>query len=298
LGTLHLLDSTETYDITLSTPQFSYVSEIHMPICVSKAADGTYKFFDPPDGSVVPVYGTFDYRLCIIDNWILSAEQKATFNEFVRNVAKGRAETFTMRLGDSSQTGFYPFGPDYADAGDYTVRLLTQEQTGALIRPYGHFKDKIALIMVTASETLPVLSGGSQGSLQIGSVTGLMMPQDGFQPKAFYNVKNDYTASGVPYSMDSALSSDSWETQFDQYCNSQKAYDLVTQLVTTSRTADISIVAPAGYYVYGYDQASSGTYTSKFLGSSIEDKEIVVRIEHYGVDQWKIPLSFWMKAKA
>jgi hypothetical protein len=218
-------------------------------------------------------------------------------NAFLRNVTSGRAENFILRLGEN-HTGFYPFGPDRGDYGDFTVRLLTQEQSGCLREPYQWFEDTLSLVMVNFPTAPMVFPGLVQGGMSIGDfATGLMFPQNGINPKVSYNLQTGLGMSGVPNSLDGNLLSDQWECEFELSCNASNTVNTILQLLTVTRTQDVNIITPAGYFLYGADKGSSGTYTSKFLGSSHDGKELILKVSHIGIDQFSIPLSFWLKEK-
>ena len=283
----------------INRPAWPYDVEIHMPIAITQAADGSYPdngFFDPLN-EAGDTLGTYDYRLLSMSTWRLPEDQKIEFNAFFNDPAMGRAENFMLRLGPTS-TGFFPFGIDMGDYGDFIVRLVTRDQTGSLIDPYKWFEESPSFVMVTRATNALSLPGDDQGGLYIGdAVFGLLYPQEGIKPKTTYNFQTQLSVSGSPNSLDSGVLGDSWETGFELLCSGCNAYQVVDEIVNNKRTADIPIIAPAGYYLYGADQSSGGTYTSKFLGSSHDDKEVILKISHIGFDQFRIPLNFWMKAK-
>jgi|WetSurMetagenome_2_1015567.scaffolds.fasta_scaffold22159_2 hypothetical protein len=293
-------DITDTYyTIDLPTPQYPYTVDIHMPIYVSKAGDNSYSdncFFDCPDENVPPNYGTFDYRLLKIDNWLLNDTQQTSLNGFFRDIDKGRGLNCKLKMG-ATGIGFFVAGPDYADFGNYTLRLLSHKQTGVLQSPFQCFKNEVIFLITSFSAEIPIVTYRNQGPLQIGAVDGLMLPLQNIDAQIKYNVLNEYSMNGTPYSEIQHISSDSFETNFELECNTGNAYALVNQFEVTTRTNDLDIIIPSGNFLFGNDNWSGGTYTCKFLGSTIEDTEIVLSLQHVGFEQWKIPLSFWLKEK-
>lgn len=276
--------------ITIDRPTWGYECEVHMPITVvERHPTGYADAFDADDT------GAKDYRVLTDMKLQLPASQKLDLNNFLRDASLGRAENFTLRLG-STPTGFFPFGPDLGDVGDFSVRLLSQKQGGMLMAPYKYWQDNISLVLVSAPSYAPA-SGASQGELQIGTVSGLLYPQTLFNPSSIYNYQTGLSRSGVPYSIDGLELSDSWESSWDQQCNTGNAAALVDYLVSTGRGNDITITTAEDFYAYGMDQRSEGIYKSRFLGSSRSKNELVLKMVCDGFNRWTIPLNFWMKER-
>lgn len=281
--------SADSTAITISLPLRGYGCEIHMPIII--AGKHPFGYAEPFD---MDSAGSFDYRILTTCKLQLPASQKKALNEFLKNESYGRTENFTLRLG-SIPTGFFPFGPDLGDVGDFTVRLLTQQQGGMLLAPLRYWQDDISLVLVSAPSYTPP-AGVGQGSFIVGTVDGLLYPQNTFNPVSQYNFSTALSRSGVPSSMDGADSSNSYESTWDQQCNTGKAAELLAMLTgPLGRSKTISIIGAKDFYVYGSDKFSAGIYFSKFLGSSKTKNEIVISATCEGYNQWTMPLSFWLK---
>lgn len=274
--------------ISVNLPGFGYESELHMPIQIEHAEDGSYSFWDNNE------LGAADYRLCSTASLQLPPAQKSIMNEFFRNSLKGRCETISLALG-SDPTGFFPFLPDKGDIGTFTVRLIDRKQSGMLLRPWKWFQDDIVMIMVS-SPAYTAAAGIDQGPFRIGDISGLLFPQEGIKPEPSYQFLTELSRSGVPDSVDAPMAADCWSTSFEQNCNTGKAAALITYL-RGRRTDDIDIEGPSNFYVYGMDQDDSGTYHSKLLGSSFDENEMVLKVKHEYFNRFTIPLSFWMKEK-
>ena len=278
--------------ITIDRPQYGYNAEIHMPIHTSRYHPFGYGFFDCGGNAK-----TFDYRICNTARWVLPADQKAALNDFLRDSAKGRNQNITISLGATS-TGFYPGGPDLGDVGDWVFRVYERQQGGMTLSPYRHFQDEISLVLVTAPTAQALPSGVDQGSLQIGSITGLMFPQQGYNPEAKYNASTGFSRSGVPFGIDGTMASDSWESAWTQRCNNGKAASLVDFLIgTLGRANEITVITDYFNYIFGSDRGSNGAYICRFLGSSKTKNEIIIKCQHNRFNEWEIPLSFWMQDK-
>ena len=281
--------------VTVNTPVWPYTCEIVMPISSTKDAQGSPSFFDPPASPANAAVGTWDYRTLNTGTWRIPASQQIALSAFFKDASKGRGENVTMTLETGS--GFFPFGPDLGDVGAFIVRLLSQDQSGRLGRPWNWFENGVQLVLVTAPGGYSLPSQVSEGSLSIGTVSGLQFVD--YAPKTIRNIQHQLTASGVPYSMDGRTTGDSCETGFTQICNQGKAAALAAFMVSSSgRASDITITAPANFFLFGADNGSSGTYTAKFLGSSPNEKTVSIKMTHEKFNQWQFPLNFWMKAAA
>jgi len=299
--TFNFWDITDNYNVEINRPAWPYDVEIHMPIAITQAADGSYPdngFFDPLN-EAQDTLGTYDYRILSSSLWRMTADQKISFNAFMRDLRMGRAENMIMKLGND-YTGFYPMAPDYAENGNFVCRELSRDQSGMLLSPYKWFEDTIAFRMISSGGGGVSLAPMTQGGLFIGGNTyGLMYPQGGIRPKASYNFQTGISETGAPNSFDGGIAGDSWEAGFDLLCNGYSCSEIITKLTQTYRTADIPIVVPPDHYMFGADQSAglAGSYMTKFLGSERTDKEVILRVTHYGVDQFKIPMNFYMKEK-
>jgi hypothetical protein len=301
--TITFSDIAKANSVTVNMPGWGYETEIHMPIAITQAEDGKYPdngFFDPLNAAGT-LLGTFDYRVLSSCLWRMTPQQKSDFNAFMRNVSRGRAQDMVMGLGVSN-IGFYPFGIDMSDTDDFIVREINRDQSGKQMRPFRWSEDGMSLIMISHVGVSFSAAPSSQGKLFIGDiVNGFMYPPGGIKPKPTYAFATQLSVSGAPSSINGPLTADSWETSFDLYCNTYNAWALIDQLVNKTRTADIPLIVPDHFDLFGADQSvggAGGTYTAKFLGSSRSDKEIVIKITHVGFNQFKIPLTFWMKSKA
>lgn len=286
----------ETIGVVLPTPQYGYSAEIHMPICKSRAFDGSYSFYDPPNDE--DALGTYDYRICEIPRWILTESKKIALNNFLNNPSTcGRGEPFILDLGEA-HTGFYPFGLDLNDCDSFLVRLLDRSDDGMLLNPYRRFSDSYSFLLVTEFNESPTFTKQAQGDFIIGACDGLMYPQAGINPKSRRLLITSISQSGSPSVVDGPLLGDSFISDFNMLCNDDRALALLNELTVTTRAAAVDVFAPAGAYMFGADNGSTDTYTCRFLGSTDDERETVLRMTHTGYNQWSIPLRFWMEGLA
>lgn len=270
--------------ISIRTPDFGYSVAIHMPIYTAEVHPQGYSFFD------VDSSGASDYRI-LTANFLLTKAEKLALNDFFRDAEKGRCENITMRLG-VNPSGFFPFGPDLGDIGDFTVRLLEQKQGGATYSPLIYFRDELKFILVSAPAYMPG-TALSEGPFQIGAVTGLMPPQTDISPESNYNYLNTLTRTGVPYSIDGLMQDDEYTTSWEQYANDINMGSLIEELRITSRISELNIVSGNNYYLFGNDKGSQATYVCNFLGSARDKKEMKINVVHERFNRWKSTLIFW-----
>ena len=281
--------------IQVNMSTYGYSVDIVMPIASQKDAQGSYSFFDAPAGPYNASVGSYDYRLLNTATWRIPADQQIALSAFFKDANRGRGQDVIMTL--QSNSGFFPFGPDLGDIGDFTVRLLTQEQGGRLGKPWNYFESKVQLVLVIPPGDYSIPTPQSEGNFSIGNASGLRYCD--FTPKTIRNIQTALTASGLPISLDGRTSGDSYESTWTQTLNQSNAAALLSFLVSSSgRVSDFSIVAPSNFYAFGADNSSAGTYTAKLLGSKQESKQMILTFTHEFFDRWSVPLSFWMKAAA
>jgi hypothetical protein len=276
--------------LTINDPKFGYDSEIHMPIITSKIHPRGYAFKD------IDPLGSLDYRMLSNFSTQLPVDQKTSLNTILRTTL--RCEKFVLHLG-STPTGFYPFGPDLGDVGDFCVKINTREQRGMTIAPWKYFEDNISFVFCPDA-TWPAPNPSmpfprSQGTFGIGNVGACMLqPQDVFKVDTGYNfTETALSRSGVPSNIDGTTANDFWETSFAQQCNQSIAANLMDFLqdgANGGRTAAMSI-GGSGCYPYGVD-IGDGYTTSNFLGSSNTGREIIIKCKHEGINRFTFPLSF------
>jgi hypothetical protein len=249
-----------------------------MAIRVVKTTTG-FRFFDRGI--------SHDYRMLRNVEWLINASDMGYLSQFFRNSSYARSSTFELILG-STPTGFFPAGPDLGDVGTFTFRMIeTPNQSGVLYRPWKRFTQNMSFVLVSAPSYTPPPQL-SEGDFQIGTVSGLLWPQDGIDYDMQYLNTTVTSSSGVPYSLDQSSRDDIFVARFLQQGNLSKMAALVNYLKSASgRTLDISVVAPSGMYFAGIDRGSSDTYTTKLVSTTLS-------IEHNRFDGFEVPLEFWV----
>lgn len=265
----------------IANPVYGYRSVLSMPISYAPRRGTSYSTFDASN--------TYDIRKCIGLSFDLDATDMDELADLLRDTDKGRGETLTLQLGTTS--GFFPFGPDKGDTGNFTVRVTSFMPGGQQHSPWKYWRPTLDLVMVTppvysVSDTL------DDGPLQIGTVSGLRYPQGGYEVGVTYSVNNLITQDSAGHSLDMGASADEYDSQFTFSGNTGKMGALVAYLVGTARGNDnVTFAAPANNYPFGRDKAANGNFTVQFLYTEIQNNRVVLEMIHDGFDQWSIPMG-------
>jgi len=281
--------------LRIPLPTWGYAVDYHMPIHVTRAASGEPRMWD--DGS------TYDYRVCrlTIQGDTIAARAYpvdviyALFDELKYAF---RGETITIDLG-THPTGFYPSGPDKGDVGTFTARILSAKPSGWRRAPWSYADIELEMVILsTPSYSLP--SAVSEGSLQIGSISGLRWPDPGFAPTTEYGYSHVLTRSGAPQIMDMGKRRDRWETSFSLPVNQPNAGQLAAYLVA-QRGADTTIIADENNHPFGTE--TDVQWGGSFLGAGQwvanltngNQNDTVISWNHVRHNQWDVKLQYWMK---
>jgi hypothetical protein len=275
----------------LSMPLTGYEVSISMPIKICKLEDGSYSHWD--NGLSTSPVTNWDTRICKA-KWQLNKTDTDTLTALIKigynpSVNK-RGENITLSLG-SDPTGFFPAGPDFGDKGDFTVRILSINQTGLLESPYKWYETELTFSIITPpSYSLP--SEISEGNFQIGSVSELRYPPQGFKPALLLNMNIFLSQTGSPSIVDGREASDTFETSFDMVCNQTKAAALTAFLTgINGRGLPMSIITPSNVEPFG-EYNGNGTFVSKLTTQKLT-------IKHNSWDSFTFSgLAFWMQSKS
>ena len=259
--------------VTIDNPEYGYVSTANLAIEPVETSHG----WDTWNNGI-----EYDFRTCLLSRFNLDEVVAYGLDQFI---LAHRGESLTMTL--DSDSGFFPFGPDLGDTGDFIIQI-TDRKFGEFDQ-FKQYSKSISLLLETApAYTLP--SVDRMHTLQIGSVLYLPYPQTGISPNLVPGIQTGVSYGGDGYSID--IQRRAHETSFTLQCNESLPAHLMAFLTgALGRNQDITIVAPDEYYLFGTENGSSGTYVCKLIQKKIE-------CTHVENEQFEIPLSFWMKSKA
>lgn len=256
-------------------PQFGYETEIVMSIANLKRRDNSYSFFDRSS--------SYDHRKCSL-LFKLEESESETFDAYWKDPII-RSFTSFMNLGTNS--GFFPFGADLGDSNLFTIELISHE---FVYNPRSKLYEHSLDLSMVSSPSYSLPSEVDQGSISIGSVTGLLMCQEQYNVLQNWNYIKSMTNGGAMKTIDGPGVSDGYESEFIQPCNQSKAAALIDYLAT-NRSSDISVTA-TNARMFGIQ--SSDSYTVNIIGEDSEN--IVIRQTHVDYDHFDLGMNFYLKS--
>jgi hypothetical protein len=276
MNTITLTQGANT--ITVKAPEYGYESAIAMNLHYSRVHGG-YKIGD--DGSV------YDSRYCIIPSWLMDSTDMLEMSNFFNDMSKGRGQNFTLGLGATS--GFYPFGCDFGESGNFICSLWDHKKEGSSFSPYRYFKNAITFYWVSGGAD-PDYDVETEGSLQVGTVTTLRHPQTLPKPGHEQAIVRAVSRSGLVSSVDLGGTGDVYESELPLIMKRGNCAALITYLTGSGRGSDIQVKTPANSWMFGIDNYQcAGTFTTKLLTPEI-------KIRHDSVNRFSTTLNFWMKS--
>jgi hypothetical protein len=263
--------------IELPNPKFGYYSELQMAFDIE---------INPNSGEPISWDNgiEYDYRTCHAE-FLLTPLDKINIYNWLKNTAAGRCNTFGISCQYS--TGFHIFGPDCGHTETYTVNELRNDGSGRLHRPFNRNTFEMDLLMVTRSGSALPSSGLSQGSLQIGLVTGLPYPE--IKPKYTPGWSTEITAGGDPDCLDTGINAAYHSAEITIDINHYNVARLIYQLQNKIRNGFFEIVTPYNSAVFGVENGD-GTFRCKLQTNKI-------RFDYTAVDRFKVVLPVWMGSK-
>ena len=267
--------------ISVRPPQWGYTVDVQLPLTINALAGHNYGSWD--DAAA----GTYDGRLCKC-SFLMNETDANAMQDFFMDPTKGRGATVNLALGTNS--GFYPGGPDKTSSGDFSVACVELEPSGMLHRPMKWFDISVTLQVLSMPVT-SVPTQRDQGNLQIGTVTGLRYPQDGYGIEILNSCGVAVGMANTISVTDIGTDADRHETKIRLTGNTSKMAALANEFAVTIRNNDFSIITQANNYPYGRAKGGSGTFTSQLISN-------VLTFTHYGFDQWAMEFRASLKAVA
>jgi hypothetical protein len=203
----------------------------------------------------------------------------------LRNTIRDTATTMTLSLG-VTPSGFFPFGPDLGDVGDFTVKILDIGDTGIKYSPWLTSAMTMRMLLVSAPE-YDMVDDVDDGDFFIGSLTGMAQPQESFLIRREAKYVSDTTRGGDPVVIDSGATSDHLYSSFTMRCRKPKAQALMDYLCNSVRGDSIEIDNTANLYPFGVTVNSGGAYVL-----SGRNNKSVIECTHDDYNEWSFPLEF------
>ena len=262
-------------DYEIDTPQYDYTTTIPIALLHTALEPRNYGIWD--NGSA-----NDGARICEAI-FQMNATLTNTLLEIINDQNKGRGVSVVLKLGTNS--GFYPFGPDRGDSGNFDIRLISIKSPPVQSDPWLYFSTRL----VFSEESNPSYSLPSEvdeGKLQIGTITGLRYPPDFPNSQTDYNFSTQLTYDGTAFTVDKLT--DGFVTTLNMVLRHNKAAALINHLMVTVRGNDLNIITQGNNYVFGRENGASGVYSCQWLNESTS-------ITHVRYDQFAFGLNFSLK---
>lgn len=243
--------------IEITRPLFGYKSIINFPFHVVNCEDSHSYSYDP---------GTsYDVRYCDC-TFELDATEQAYLIGYINNTMRASAAVEMVLPADS---GFHPFCPDKGDAGTFTVALEHLNSKGIGEAPYLYFHTDLRITNQGAYPAYSLPTEYAEGSLTIGSVSGIRFPENWFEPETEYAICSSTGRGGTVSFLDRGSYGDGYNTRFTLVSNESKMAKLIEYLSGTARAASFQIITSSNYYAFNYEKGSSNTYNVKLVQDSL-----------------------------
>ncbi len=264
--------------IEVTVPRFGYQTVIDLPFEIVQLDDGLFDIYDYGGGNPA----LYDKRRCNC-KFYLNATEQQTFNNFFRDDdenPKGRAYDVTLRM--NTDSGFFPFGPDKGDVGDFDVAVTFGNTPAIGEAPFLYFDSNINIQHTGSYPAYSLPSEVSEGGLTIGTITNNRFPPGWFKPSGRYGFFETVTEDGTVEWMDRSENADWYTTTFEMVSNESKAAAVIEYLTATARNNQFTLTAPTNSYPFGRD-----------LGVSVVVKMIQSKIEitHEYFDRFRYTLK-------
>jgi hypothetical protein len=267
--------------ITTVNPQWGYSIKVQTPMTVTQRADGGYAIYDPTADTSFAY--DFDVHSCTV-TLLIPVASAAIFIDMARDVAKGRGQELTLTPG----TGWYPFGPYRGTAVAFKCKIIEIIQTGTIGHPENLVEFQVTFVYTgTIWPSYAPPGAVSEGSLQIGSVSGLRWPNARPGLKADYGWSAQTTHGPYAYIIDQGM--DCWEVTLPLVLNQGNAAALQNYMIGTARGVPLDIITPANSYLFGVENSSNGTYNVRWIDGALE-------MTHESHGRWLTTLSFHTEA--
>ena len=268
-------------DVELPTPQWGYTVKIKYPISLTRLDNGFWVKWD--NGS------NYDRRY-LSCSWLLEKTDAEALVGILRDSAKGRGLMLTIKCGTAS--GFYPFGPDKGDSGDFQVMVTGSVPDASRGHPGDLFQVSCNFIFVGSYPAYSIPAAQYEGNLTIGTVTNLRYPEGMHTQMVVYRTPTNETYNASGYSIDRAATADNYESTMALDLLQSNMGRLIDYLSGVSgRANNIDVTPPNNAYLFGVENGATATYTCSWLDDELE-------IVHSNHDQFSTSLSFGLISAA
>jgi len=265
----------DTTDTTIAMPQWGYSVKIVYPFVTTKLSNKKYAKWDSG--------ANYDKRY-LNCSWLMQLSEAETLSELFRDPAKGRGKIITFKLG-ATETGFFPFGVDKGDKGDFQAVLTDLKLPASQGHPSDLFTISATFMFVGSYPAYSLPTVFPEGNLTVGTCANLRYPEAMHDQSISHGVTVKETENYSAYVLDRGISADSYEAGLNLDLLGANMAKLVDFLSGASgRASDITVTPPANSYLFGIVNGSTDDYTCKWLDNELE-------IVHNGYDQFSTSIN-------
>lgn len=273
------------YQYDVAPPLYGYTTTIELPFDYQQNQDGALFVYD---------HGAdYDKRYCdckfILDNtdsfWL------STFIKLYVELAPSQWNFGSIYLRGESGNGFFPFGADKGDIGDFQIKLYYNDIACIVNKQYNLPEFNLRIYNDGAYPSYTFVSDTTyNGGGTIGTITNIRYPQDWYS-----NVKKapftfiQQLEGGLQQVFKIKYGQQHYTTEFDLVCDTAKAQRLIDYFTNTIRGSTFSINSEFALNLFGYDFASD---IAQFCtGIRLFQDKII--ITHESSNRFRITLKFY-----
>jgi len=246
-------------DIEISMPSYDYETTVVFPWDITKLENGHISIYD--NGAI------YDKRKCTCLVY-MEANELALFNRFVNfNSNDSKASDLVLQMNTNS--GFFPFGADKGDVGDFEVALQIKNHGRVGDVPFRYFVVELTMhnVGVYPNYTLP--TNRPEGNFSFGNVGECRFPSGWFVPAVKFSNYLTIDQGSRSNWIDRGSEGDSYLTEFTFELDNPKASRVIKEISETIRAENFIVVPPELGYMFGRDKVNISGFLVKMATNTL-----------------------------
>lgn len=267
----------ESTDVEIETPRWGYTVTPVMPFTIVHMGGLSWRIQDN---------GTAYDRRYLKCEWMLDKTLTDNLLDIFKNVSKGRGKMLTLKLGTSS--GFYPFGPDKGDSGNFQCVLKSVNPKPSIGHPQDYFQTECEFMFTGSYPAYSLPTQINEGNLQIGTIANLRYPQNMHDQDIKYGVDVIETHDYSAYVNDRTAGADAFKAAMSLDLQGPNMAALINHLTGTVRANALNIYPPTNAYLFGRENGDGdedGLFVCNWIDESFE-------IVHRAFNDFGVTLNF------
>ena len=242
--------------VQIDVPSFPYKMTLNLPFDIQELDNGNVYIRD--EGQ------PYDKRFVELD-FILTSSQQNALNQFLAYTHRGEAFILTLSTG----SGFFPFGPDLGDGGDFPVAIEIVGTPQAKYNPFRYLTCKLRMTLIGTPPVYSLPTQITDGTLSIAGVGSMNLPPDLFDPNQEYKYDTQFTENSTPEIISRGQKGDCVHSVFTLLSNQSKAAALLNAITTLFRKMPMTINSTDYTFIFGIDQPEAGL-SAQLISNVIE----------------------------